>query len=73
MVNFSFLMRQKTYFLGAIANALAEKKVKSTIVYVPEYGMTTGQMEPEAKNAISHRGKALEMMKEKLGYESFNC
>ncbi|TYR82192.1 primosomal protein DnaI [Priestia megaterium] len=27
----------KTYFLGAIANALAEKKVKSTIVYIPEF------------------------------------
>ena len=36
------------------------------IVYVPEYGMTTGQMEPEAKNAISHRGKALMEMKKIL-------
>ncbi len=36
------------------------------IVYVPEYGMTTGQMEPEQKNAISHRGKALEAMKKIL-------
>ncbi|MGN0378836.1 MAG: XTP/dITP diphosphatase [Butyrivibrio sp.] len=36
------------------------------IVYVPEYGMTTGQMEPEAKNKISHRGKALMAMKEIL-------
>ncbi len=36
------------------------------IVYVPEYGMTTGQMEPEAKNRISHRGKALEEMKKIL-------
>ena len=36
------------------------------IVYVPEYGMTTGQMEPEAKNKISHRGKALEEMKKIL-------
>lgn len=43
------------------------------LLYVPEYDMTTGQMEPELKNKISHRGKALEMMKEKLGYESFNC
>lgn len=41
------------------------------IVYVPEYGMTTGEMAPELKNSISHRGKALEQMKiildEKLG------
>ncbi len=36
------------------------------IVYVPEYGMTTGQMEPEQKNAISHRGKALMEMKKIL-------
>lgn len=37
------------------------------LLYVPEYGMTTGEMEPELKNKISHRGKALERMKEKLG------
>lgn len=43
------------------------------LMYVPDYNMTTGEMEPEMKNKISHRGKALEMMKEKLGYESFNC
>lgn len=36
------------------------------IVYVPEYGMTTGEMDPELKNSISHRGKALEQMKEIL-------
>lgn len=36
------------------------------IVYVPEYGMTTGQMELEQKNAISHRGKALVAMKKIL-------
>ncbi len=36
------------------------------IVYVPEYGMTTGEMTPELKNSISHRGKALQQMKEIL-------
>lgn len=36
------------------------------IVYVPEYGMTTGQMDPDEKNKISHRGKALTAMKEIL-------
>lgn len=36
------------------------------IVYVPEYKMTTGQMDPDAKNAISHRGKALTEMKKLL-------
>lgn len=36
------------------------------IVYVPEYKMTTGQMEPDVKNKISHRGKALMAMKKIL-------
>lgn len=36
------------------------------IVYVPEYGMTTGEMSPELKNSISHRGKALMEMKKIL-------
>ena len=36
------------------------------IVYVPEYGMTTGQMDPDLKNSISHRGKALTAMKKIL-------
>ena len=39
------------------------------IVYVPEYGMTTGEMEPELKNSISHRGKALEQVKKILEEE----
>lgn len=42
------------------------------LLYVPEYGMTMGEMEPELKNEISHRGKALRLMKEKLGYENFD-
>ena len=43
------------------------------ILFVPEYNMTTGEMLPEMKNQISHRGKALRLMKEKLGYENINC
>ena len=43
------------------------------LLYVPEYGMTTGEMSPEMKNKISHRGKALELMKVKLKNEDFNC
>lgn len=40
------------------------------IVYVPEYGMTTGQMPLELKNSISHRGKALRLMiKELMAYQ----
>jgi len=36
------------------------------IFYVPEYNMTTAQMSPEQKNKVSHRGKALRAMKERL-------
>lgn len=36
------------------------------IFYVPEYGCTTAQMSAEQKNAISHRGKALRMIREYL-------
>ena len=36
------------------------------IFYVPEYGCTTAELSPEQKNAISHRGKALRMMKKEL-------
>lgn len=33
------------------------------IFYLPEYGCTTAQLDPDAKNAISHRGRALEKIK----------
>ena len=33
------------------------------IFYVPEYGKTTAQLSPEEKNAISHRGNALRMIR----------
>ena len=41
------------------------------IFYVPEFGCTTSELEPEEKNKISHRGKALaamydELLKEKI-------
>jgi XTP/dITP diphosphohydrolase len=57
---------------GTIEGVIAyEQKGKNgfgydPIVYVPEYEMTTGEMKPELKNSISHRGKALEQMKEIL-------
>ena len=37
------------------------------IVYIPEYDATTAQLSAPIKNTISHRGKALVKMKEKLG------
>ena len=36
------------------------------IVYLPEYGKTSAQLNPEEKNKISHRGKALALIKKEL-------
>lgn len=36
------------------------------IFYLPEYGCTSAEISVEEKNALSHRGKALREMKEKL-------
>lgn len=44
------------------------------IFYVPEFGKTMAEISEEEKNRISHRGKALELMKEVLKKnESFDC
>lgn len=44
------------------------------IFYVPEFGKTMAEISVEEKNRISHRGKALELMKEVLKRnESFDC
>ncbi len=36
------------------------------IFFLPEYGKTTAELTEEEKNRISHRGKALQLMKEEL-------
>ncbi len=36
------------------------------ILYIPEFGKTSAELTIEQKNQISHRGKALELMKEEL-------
>jgi XTP/dITP diphosphohydrolase len=36
------------------------------IFYLPDYGCTSAQLSPEQKNKISHRGKALQQMKQLL-------
>lgn len=36
------------------------------IFYLPDMSRTTAELSPEEKNAVSHRGKALQAMKEKL-------
>ena len=44
------------------------------IFYVPEFEKTTAQLTEEEKNQISHRGKALQLMKEELKfYEDTGC
>ena len=36
------------------------------IFYLPEYGCTSAELSMEEKNKISHRGKALRLIKEEL-------
>ena len=44
------------------------------IFYVPQFEKTTAELTEEQKNQISHRGKALQLMKEELKkYEGNNC
>ena len=45
------------------------------IFYVPEYGCTTAEMNPDKKNEVSHRGNALRAMRKimEIKYENTNC
>ncbi len=44
------------------------------IFYVPEFGKTTAELTEEEKNQVSHRGRALEIMKEELKkYANTDC
>lgn len=36
------------------------------IFFLPQYGCTSAELSPEDKNAISHRGNALRMIREKI-------
>lgn len=57
---------------GTMEGLIAEKPAGSggfgydPIVYIPEFGMTSAELEMDQKNKISHRGKALTAMKEEL-------
>ena len=53
---------------GVIAHEIAGENGfgYDPIFYVPEYGKTTAELSPEEKNEISHRGKALRMIREVL-------
>jgi len=62
----------KTYFLGAIANALAEQKVKSTILYVPEFlRELKGSFQDQSFNEkIEYVKKVPVLMLDDIGAES---
>ena len=53
---------------GAIAHEAAGENGfgYDPIFYLPEYNLTTAQLEPDRKNELSHRGRALTQMKEML-------
>lgn len=56
----------------AMEGEIAEKPAGSggfgydPILYIPQFGVTSAQLTIEQKNQISHRGKALEAMKQRL-------
>ncbi|MBQ7535713.1 MAG: RdgB/HAM1 family non-canonical purine NTP pyrophosphatase [Stomatobaculum sp.] len=56
---------------GQVAHAPAGKNGfgYDPVLYLPEYGKCSAELTEEQKNAISHRGKALRMMREKLKEE----
>ena len=57
---------------GTIEGRIADKPAGENgfgydpIFYLPDRGMTTAEISPEEKNAISHRGKALRQIREIL-------
>lgn len=42
------------------------------VFYLPQFGMTSASISPEQKNEISHRGRALRLMRERIN-ENINC
>ena len=54
---------------GTIEGSIAQEMLGENgfgydpIFYVPEYGCTTAQMDPDKKNELSHRGNALRAMR----------
>lgn len=43
------------------------------ILYIPDYACTSAELSDDEKNKISHRGKALRLMREKLKNENLSC
>ena len=65
-------------FLGKVIGEIAVEEKGDLgfgydpILYIPEYNLTMAEMEPELKNKISHRFKALRLMGEQI-HENFSC
>ena len=51
---------------GTMEGLIAEEIKGDNGFGYPEYGRTSGELAPEEKNKISHRGKALALIKEEL-------
>ena len=63
-------------FEGALINSISEAAGNNgfgydPIVFLPEYNKTVAQISPEEKNKISHRGKAVKILKEIIGQLQF--
>ena len=43
------------------------------VLYLPDYACTSAELSDNEKNKISHRGKALRLMREKLKNENLSC
>lgn len=65
---------EKAAMEGRIAYAIAGGNGfgYDPIFFLPQFGKTSAEISPEQKNEISHRGKALRLMKERLD-ESTDC
>ena len=66
----NLLQKQKVEYVSSTQIA---KEIKGEegfgydpIFMLPEYGKSTAELSSEEKNKLSHRGKALRIMKEKL-------
>lgn len=68
------LLVEKAAMEGEIAHIIegANGFGYDPIFYLPQFGMTSAQISPEQKNEISHRGKALRLIKDRLD-ENINC
>lgn len=60
---------------GIIADKVAGKNGfgYDPILYLPDYACTSAELSDNEKNKISHRGKALRLMREKLKNENLSC